>query len=282
MRRVLNQKDGGEFSNACSPEKYYKELCRLYNEKEGNLHLEDGYYCEKCKNKGFIAEAILTGYGYWTKVENYCECQKIRKTMKQIQKSGLSNMLNKYRLDNYVIDETWQETIREEAFDYIDCIMDVNQANTDKPWYFIGGASGAGKTHICTAICGELLQAGIPVRYMLWRDDSVKLKSSIMDSELYSKEINELKNVTILYIDDLFKSGYMNSNKPSIADINLAFEIINYRYNIPELITIISSEYMPEKLENIDIGIAGRIYERAKPYVYNIHIDGKKNYRLRD
>ena len=233
------------------------------------------------QNKGFIAEAVLTDFGYWTRVDTFCECQKIRKSLHQIQKSGLNNMLRKYRLDNYDTKETWQRIIREEAFDYIDYITDINQVEKGKPWYFIGGASGAGKTHICTAICAELLQKGIPVRYMLWRDDSMKLKGFVMEPEIYSKTINELKNITVLYVDDLFKIGHMNVNQPSSADVNLAFEILNYRYNNPELITIISSEYEIRDLQSIDAAIAGRIYERANPYIYNIQVAPGKNYRLK-
>ena len=45
---------------------------------------------------------------------------------------------------------------------------------------FIGGQVGAGKTHLCTAMVGEFLKRGISAKYMLWRDDALKLKASPM------------------------------------------------------------------------------------------------------
>ena len=86
----------------------------------------------------------------------------------------------------------------------------------------------------------------------------------------------------MLYIDDLFKTGkdkYDAVVKPSVADINYAFEIINYRYNNPKLLTIISSELSEEELLDIDEAIGGRIYERAKTFTIAKNRD--RNYRIR-
>jgi DNA replication protein DnaC len=133
------------------------------------------------------------------------------------------------------------------------------------------GSVGSGKTHLCTAICGALLDQGKFVRYMLWRDESVKLKAIVNDGE-YEAEIKPLKNCQVLYIDDLFKGG------ATAADIKLAFEILNSRYN-RRLTTIISCEKTPEELLAIDEALGSRIYERSKGNCVVIH--GSKNWRLR-
>ncbi len=117
---------------------------------------------------------------------------------------------------------------------------------------------------------------------MLWRDEAVELKANILNQLEYSTRINILKNIQVLYIDDLFKQGNMQYTKPSSADINLVFEIINYRYNMPNLVTILSSEYMIEDIAKFDEAIAGRIYERCGNYCMGLIDDGTKNYRLHD
>ena len=144
--------------------------------------------------------------------------------------------------------------------------------------------SGCGKTHICTAICREFLLHESEVVYMLWRDDIVRIKAAITDSEEYSGEIQRYKQAETLYIDDLFKTGRGQDDsgmqKPTAADINVAFEILNYRYN-NKLPTIISSECTMSELLKIDEAIAGRIVECASPMVLAVRPDKGKNYRLK-
>lgn len=80
---------------------------------------------------------------------------------------------------------------------------------------------------------------------------------------------------TRMYIDDLFKSG----DQPTAADINYAFEIINFRYNNPKLLTIISAELTEGELLDVDEAIGGRIYERSNAITNRI--SRSRNYRMR-
>ena len=85
-----------------------------------------------------------------------------------------------------------------------------------------------------------------------------------------------------MYIDDLFKTGKADDNtvqKPTGADINAAFEIINYRYNNPSLLTIISSELSQDELIDIDEAIGGRIYEKST--AFSIGKNRDRNYRIK-
>lgn len=118
---------------------------------------------------------------------------------------------------------------------------------------------------------------------MMWREDIERLKANKMDAEVYAEMMDKFKTVPVLYIDDLFKTGKADTlQKPTPADINTAFELLNYRYNKPDLITIISSESQIADLINIDEAIAGRIKERCGDYLINIKPDKTKNYRLRN
>lgn len=94
--------------------------------------------------------------------------------------------------------------------------------------------------------------------------------------------VTDLQTATVLYIDDFFKTT------PTVADIDKAFQIINYRYNQSRIankrcITLISSERTKTELQAIDEAIATRLIEMATPYyMLTISRDVSKNLRLRD
>lgn len=257
-----------------SPEEREKFRVDSFNEAAGNLHEEDGYKCKACRNKGLIMRAVQQDDGIWNSVSRECKCMSVRRTIKRMKRSGLKNIISDYTFDKFEASEDWQKTIKEAAVCY---------AKEPEGWFFIGGQSGAGKTHICTAICREFLLGGRAVKYMLWRDDVVKIKNAVTDHEEYNRLIEQYKKIDVLYIDDLFKTGKAPDGKkqaPTPADVNAAFEILNYRYNDPALLTIISSECTINDILDIDEAVGGRIFERAKRS-FSINGDRKKNYRLR-
>ena len=255
------------------PEKETQQwFADMENKREGNLHEGDGYNCPVCKNKGYIIK-VNEYMGGWQQVHANCKCMEVRNNIQRMKKSGLKNIIKDYTFDKFEASEPWQQTIKNAAQEY---------AKHPEGWFFLGGQSGAGKTHLCTAICRELLLSGKRVRYMLWRDDVVKLKGAVTESDEYTRLIDEYKNTEVLYIDDLFKTGKAADNtvqKPTGADVNVAFEIINYRYNNPALLTIISSELSQDELIDIDEAIGGRIYEKAT--AFSIGKNRERNYRIR-
>lgn len=257
-----------------SPMEQEQRKVELYNADEGGLREEDGYNCPTCKNKGDIA--LLQEYpaGCWRMKIRECTCMDVRRSIQRMKKSGLKNIIKDYTFDKFEASEGWQKTIKDAALAY---------AANPSGWFFIGGQSGSGKSHICTAICREFLLGGKTVRYMLWRDDIVKIKAVANDAEEYGRLIDPFKKTPVLYIDDLFKTGKGADGykqQPTAADVNVAFEIINYRYNNPQLLTLISSECTADDLLQIDEATAGRILERAK--VFSLNPDMKRNYRLRN
>lgn len=245
-----------------------------FNSSEGSLNADDDYNCTVCKNKGLVMRAEQAPNGYWTTISSECKCMSVRRTIKRMQRSGLKNIIRDYTFQKYESTEEWQKTIRDAAMAY---------AKAPDGWFFIGGQSGAGKTHICTAICREFLLAGQAVKYMLWRDEVVKLKDLVTDYEQYTALVDSYKKVPVLYIDDLFKTGRAADGmkqRPTGGDVNVAFEILNYRYNDPKLLTIISSECTISDILDIDEAVGGRIFERAKT-AFSLKPDRSRNYRLR-
>lgn len=233
----------------------------VMNELEGNL---PDYDCTKCRNKGVIYFE-KDGYEY----SRECECMKIRRSVQRINKSGMKDILSKYTFDTYNAEEQWQKSVKHKAEQFV---------NSGERCLFIGGQVGCGKTHLCTAAVGELINSGKEARYMKWRDDVVKIKQKA-NTDDYNKLVEPFKNVTVLYIDDLFK--VQKGEKPTPADVNIAFEILNHRYLNDGLITIISSERTGRELIEIDEAVGSRIVEMSGNYFISIGHDTKKNYRLR-
>ena len=92
--------------------------------------------------------------------------------------------------------------------------------------------------------------------------------------EYYTKTISKYQLCEVLLIDDLFK-GKINE-----SDINIMFEIINYRY-LKFLPIIVSSEFSIDRLLAFDEGLAQEFMKCAKDYVVEIEKDIRNNYRLK-
>lgn len=260
-----------------SREEYEQFKVDSYNETEGNLHLTDGYNCALCKNRGMIAKLEHNAiYGYGIEVLAKCKCHKARNALARLNRSGLGNVVQKYTFDNYQTPEEWHRQIKEAALRFCE-----GKASC----LFIGGQSGAGKTHICTAITVHFIRQGKESLYMVWPEELPKIQAVVNDPAAYEVKMNELKNADVLYIDDLFKHGKDECGRvkdPTAAEVHRAFEIINARYNNPERITIISSERTLLELHEIDAAIAGRIAEMSKEkgFCFNLRPDDKKNWRM--
>lgn len=256
---------------------------KLSNMDPGNLNERDGYECSQCLNRGFIwkleERTGKDGEPVYVEVHSQCDCMKVRASIRRMKRSGLEPLLKRCTFDKYETPEGWQQTIKEKAMAF----PKVSEQLENK-WFFMGGGVGSGKTHLCTAIAREFLLQGKEVRYMLWVKHSQEMKAAVND-ESYSKMLAALQNVEVLYIDDFFKPMKDDRGKdlpPTKADIRLAYEIIDHRYQHRDLITIISSERHIHELEEIDSAVGSRIYEMTKQNAYNIAKSKERNYRLRD
>lgn len=247
-------------------------LRELKQECVDNLNNAEGYLtdydCPECKNRGYI---------YYLDDNDMeccreCKCMKVRRIRARAKKSGLGEALKKYTFDKYKREKPWQIDVYDKARDFV-----KEKTNC----FFIGGAVGAGKSHICTAISGCLIKQGYEVQFVVWNDAVTELKQLAYDyPDEYNSYLERLKTVDVLYIDDFFKTT------PTTADIDKAFQIINYRYNMmnvgskKKLITIISSEKNIDDLERIDKAIASRLYEMAsEKYVLAIDEGDDRNMR---
>lgn len=224
----------------------------------------DGLDCPLCCNRGYTV--CVDEKGNQVCVE--CACMAKRRSLKRIERSGLQGALAACTFGTFRTEEPWQAEMKRKAVEFL--------GDYSGKWFAAMGCVGAGKSHICTAICGELLNAGKEVRYMLWRDHGGRLKAAVNNSEEYSRLVEPLKAVDVLYIDDFFKT--QSGKEVTQGDVNLAFEILNYRYINPKLVTILSSEKTIEEILDIDEAVGSRIYERCRDYY--IRLVNRKNWRL--
>jgi len=132
---------------------------------------------------------------------------------------------------------------------------------------------GSGKTHLSIAISNKLMEQGVGVRYMQYREAITHLKQNIVDEEFYQREMSKYKNAPVLLMDDLYKG------KTTESDINLVYEIINHRY-LKGMPIILSCEYDMDKLLEFDEAIGSRIAEMCKGRIVEF-IGTELNDRLR-
>lgn len=249
-------------------EEHTRRQCEQLNASAGD---KPDYDCPVCHNKGSV---------FFVTEDNEicskdCSCMAIRNSITRIRTSGLQRLMELYTLEKFRGDTPLQQKMKLCAQRFLN--------SSDGQWFFAGGQSGAGKSHICTAVSGELLRRGVAVRYMLWKDESTRIKAAVNDRIEYERMINPLKTVEVLYIDDLFKPVLDETGRrkqPTPGDIQLAFEIINARY-ISGRVTIISSEWTIEELQRIDPAVGGRIFQMAEKYCLSISPGREKNFRLK-
>lgn len=222
------------------------------------------YKCPKCKDTGFIRTQNNT--------YTYCTCIKQDIAKKQFKRTGLNIEHSKQTLENFKVVSQATKIAKETAEQYLKDYQDIKHSRTNS--IMLGGQVGSGKTHISIGIAIKLLRKGVSVVYMPYRDTITKIKQNMLDKEYYKKELSKYQNADVLLIDDLYKG------KITESDINIMFEIVNYRY-LNYLPIIVSSEFEINKLLGFDEAVGSRIYEMCKDYTVQIEKDLRNNYRLR-
>lgn len=240
---------------------------RIKREKPFNLALPAEYECPKCKDTGFLYRADKDG----CEVAYRCECYAIKQAKNMMWRSGISAEFQKKTFDNFNTKGNVQlSNAKTKAMQYV-----KNFGQTEHDRYnsiMFCGQVGAGKTHLGTAICRALMNSGVAVIYMAYRNAVTKLKQNIIDEEGYNRELNQYTSARVLYIDDLLKGRLTET------DINIMYEIVNYRYmnNMP---IIISTEKAPNDLLVFDEAIGSRLIEMCRGNI--VQLQGKDlNYRL--
>ena len=201
----------------------------------------------------------------------YCECRALRESEDILKKSGIGREFRNKRFDNF--DFSRSISVMEgykTAMNYENEFLEIENTRCNSIMFL--GQVGSGKTHLSMAICNELMDRGISVIYMGYRDCLTSIKQNMLDSVYYNRVMNRYKNARVLFIDDLFKG------KISDSDVNIMFELINHRYfnNLP---MIVSSEFSVGRLLEVDEALGSRLIEMSRGRV--VELRGRDlNYRI--
>lgn len=228
------------------------------------------YECKKCKDTEFVFYKDANGYEY----AKECECRQMKIAKRLLEKSGISEEFQTKTFTNF--EDRGLEAIRQAKETATRYYMDFSSIeNTRYNSIVFMGQVGSGKTHLGMALANNLIkQKNVAVLYMEYRQTATRLKQLITNDYDYNTELNKFKKARVLFIDDMLKG------KVTEADINLLYEIVNYRY-LNKLPMIISTEKTREELIEFDEAIASRIIEMSKKRI--VELKGKElNYRLYD
>lgn len=200
-----------------------------------------------------------------------CKCYEVNKAKKMWNTAGIDTEQAKQTFTSFIVWNKSSKQAKETAIEYYKKFATIKHERSNSIAFI--GQVGSGKTHLSIALAINFLKKNISVVYMPYRDVITKLKQNMLDEEYYQKELNKYKSAKVLLIDDLFKG------KVTESDINIMFEIINYRY-LNHTPIIVSSEFSADKLLDFDEGVGSRILQMCKDYI--VQIEGKSNnYRLK-
>lgn len=226
------------------------------------------YECEECQDIGYKM-IYKDGCEYAKK----CKCYERRMSQLRLRKSGISEELQKKGFKDFE-DRGISQLVqaKERAKKYYQYFLDIEKNRNNS--IILCGQVGSGKTHLGMAICNNLLNvSNVGVVYMAYRNAIIAIKQTVMDKTNYYAAINTYLNARLLYIDDFLKGG-----RPTEADLNILYELVNYRYmhNKP---MVISTEKMPEELLDFDEAVGSRILEMCRGNI--VILKGRElNYRL--
>lgn len=247
---------------------YLSTLRRL---REDSLNKENHYQCNKCKDSMIIFVVDETGHRY----AKDCDCAIKSNAIRYMRNSGIDeNDLKKSFNDFNTLGERELEIAKATTFSYATRFRGIMLDRFNS--LLLCGKPGTGKTTLGLSVVNLLLNDGVPALYVSYREMITELKQLQYGNEdskqKYEDKMERLKNVDLLFIDDLFKGSETD------ADKSLMYDIINFRY-LKRKPIIVSTEKLPSELIKVDEALGSRIIEMCKGYT--VIFKDAQNYRLR-
>ncbi len=205
-------------------------------------YTEPDFSCKKCSDYGYNDKGAM------------CSCLRERLVKAAIASSGMGKLLEKQSFDNFDIGrysgkaaETMKRTLKLSK-EY------VNNFKKEKGNLLLIGSTGTGKTHISSAIAGEIIKKGYDVIY-----DSVQNILSDFEDEKFRNSYSQRDNTTAKYIEcDLLIIDDLGTEFSNNFTVSCLYNLLNTRQN-KGLATIISTNLSSSELAS---KYEDRIYSR--------------------
>jgi len=206
-------------------------------------YTEVHYTCPKCSDTGFVGTKM-------------CSCLKQLLITKNIQSSGMGNLIDKQSFDNF--DLEWYKSNQDH---YIRMARNVKIARLYAENFarhqdnlLLIGTTGTGKTHISTAIAKTVISQGFDVLY-----DSAQNIINDFETDRFKNNYGQNEPVSTKYLEcDLLIIDDLGTEFISQFSISALYNLINTRQN-RGLSTIISTNLSATELAG---KYEGRIYSR--------------------
>lgn len=242
---------------------YEQRKVDAWNAVEGHLHEEDGIDCRVCKNKGFIE--FLEGSKETDKIPTIrskkCGCMTKREITANAKESGMGDAIYR-KFVEFKAAEPWQKALK-------DCAMDF--VADPSGWLVILGQVGSGKTFIASCAASQMLRSGKRLLCKSWTE---LVRESGVDWYKEKDLLREYQTCEVLFLDDFLKT------EPKPRDLDVAFELLDYRYR-NRLLTIITSERTPDEIMAYDQALLSRIRQMSGSHLFVIGRDQGKDQRAK-
>jgi DNA replication protein DnaC len=206
-------------------------------------YTEVHYTCTDCSDTGFIGTKM-------------CKCLKTLLITKNIQSSGMGNLIDQQSFDNFNMDVYKNQPeikARMERNLKFAKVFAENFARHHDNLLLIG-TTGTGKTHVSTAIAKEVISQGFDVLY-----DSVQNIVNDFERDKFKSGYSQTESTSDKYLEcDLLIIDDLGAEFVTQFSISSLYNLINTRQN-KGLSTIISTNLTASELAG---KYEGRIYSR--------------------
>ena len=132
---------------------------------------KSSYKCNKCRDLTFI---INDG------VATPCECRAVKEAKDILRKSGISEEFRNKNFENFkTINDSQSINAYNKAKEYSNNFHIIKDSTQNSIMFM--GQPGSGKTHLSLSIANVLMDNGVGVVYMGYRDVITQIKQNIME-----------------------------------------------------------------------------------------------------
>lgn len=216
----------------------------------------EGSPCPVCNGSGHVMD-VWSNDEYFHGLLTICpECGSVRAQEDDARRAG-----NAPRYGDFIDVYDWQRVLHRKAGEF---------AQNPAGVFYIGGQTATGKSHLCSKIYYHIMANGSAgLMFQPW-------KSFVRRSSRDWQLIDTAEGCNVLWLDG-FLDAVGRRGTPTAAELDKALEVIDARCSAGK-ITIVSSCWTPERLEDIAPQIASRIEQASGNGRYFLAVpDGREN-----